>query len=80
MTMYNVVSYDGVDAFVAKFILKEKDLKKELKRIESKYNTTVLLADPLYTITLDNIYALKESEDDKLICAYERFVDMYIND
>lgn len=80
MTMYNIVNYDGVDAFVAKFVLKEKDLKKELKRIETIYNTKVLLADPLYSITLDNIYALKDSEDDKLICAYERFVEMYIND
>ena len=80
MTMYNVVNYDGVDAFVAKFILKEKDLKKELKKIEEEYNVTVLLAEPLYKVTLDNIYALKDCEDEKLRLAYERFTDFYIND
>ena len=32
MTMYNVVNYDGVDAFVAKFILKKKKKKKRIKK------------------------------------------------
>ena len=80
MTLYNVVNYDGVDAFVAKFILKEKDLKKELKRIENQYGTTVLLADPLYAVTLDNIYAMKDCDDVNLRLAYERFVGMYIEE
>lgn len=80
MTMYNVVTYDGVDALVVKYVLKEKDVKKAIKRIEEQFNVKVLLIDRLYDVTLDNIYALKDCGDAKLRCVYERFVDMYIND
>ena len=80
MTMYNVVTYDGVDALVVKYVLNEKDVKKAIKRIEEEYEVKVLLIDRLYDVTLDNIYALKDCEDDKLRCAYERFVEMYINE
>ena len=80
MAMYNVVTYDGVDALVVKYVLKEKDVKKATKRIEEEYGVKVLLIDRLYDVALDNIYALKDCDDANLRCTYERFVDMYIND
>ena len=76
--MYNFVIYDGSDAYVHKYILKPKDVKKRICEIETTYNVTVLLTDKLYDVNLDNIVALKECEDLELKTAYERFVDMYI--
>ena len=76
--MYNVVSYDGCDAYVHKFILKSSDVKKRKREIESRYGVTVLLTDKLYDVNFDNIVALKECKDLELKAAYDRFVDMYI--
>lgn len=76
--MYNVVTYDGCDAYVHKFILKPTEVKKRSKEIEARYSVKVLLTDKLYDVNLDNIVALKECEDLELRTAYDRFVDMYI--
>ena len=76
--MYNVVCYDGCDAYVHKFILKPSEVKKRIKEIESIYSVTVLLTDKLYDVNLDNIVALKECDDLELKLSYERFIDMYI--
>ena len=76
--MYNVVTYDGCDAYVHKFILKSSDIKKRVHEIESRYSVKVLLTDKLYDVNFDNIIALKDCDDYELSNAYNRFVDMYI--
>ena len=84
--MTNVVFYDGSNAYVSKFIIKA-DTDEPFRSIlaESEIaledylsgNGEILKIDPLYTVNLDNIIALKDCDDAELKCAYDRFNEMY---
>lgn len=76
-SIYNVVVYDGSDAFVHKFILKNDDIKSAKKEIETVYSTKVLLLDKLYDVSFDNIVGMKDIEDNELRLSYRRFISMY---
>lgn len=78
--MYNVVWYDGVDAFVTKFILPDSE-KVALKDLQnfwtlSGYDGDILKIDKLYGVSLENIIALRNGND-KDIRTYEYFEQMY---
>lgn len=77
--MVNVVFYDGVDAFVAKFIVQAEtdtekigttqywSVTKESERKIREYldgNGEVLKIDPLYDIDFDNIVAIEQSNEE----------------
>lgn len=80
-SMYNVVWYDGVEAYVAKFVLSrnEKKAKDELLDwwYENGYDGEILKLDSLYDVTLENIIALRNDCNDVNKRAYERFEKMY---
>ena len=84
--MTNVVYYDGCDAYVSKFIIKAdpdspfNSILAESEMALEDYisgNGDILKIDPLYTVNLDNIVALKDCDDEELKCAYARFNEMY---
>lgn len=62
-SIYNVVWYDGVDAYVSKFILKSNpeqaqgDLQDYWNR--NGYDGEVLKLDYLYSVNLENIFSFK---------------------
>ena len=79
-SMYNVIWYDGVDAYVSKFVLKtnkeqaEKDLCDfwSLKGFEGE----ILKIDQLYMVEFENINALNNG-DSKERNTFNRFIEMY---
>ena len=91
--MTNVVWYDGVNAFVTKFIVQAETNKekigtdqywsatKESERKIREYldgNGEVLKIDPLYGVDFDNIVALGQYDEEKAEReAFERFKRMY---
>lgn len=86
MYLMNVVYYDGVQAYVSKFIGRTKAegewfvQTKETEVLIKKYldgNGEVLKIDPLYCVSLKNIIAMQDSEDPELRAAYMRFEEMW---
>ena len=74
--LVNVVVYDGVDAYVSKFVFNGDDEKQWRKDFYSmRYDGEALKFDFLYSVSLENILAFKE--DKKTLCIYERFESMY---
>lgn len=79
--LVNVVWYDGVEAYVTKFVLpvdESYQLTKETKSKVRKYldgNGEVLKFDTCYPVSLDNILAFKDDIDNSAI--YNRFETMY---
>ena len=64
--MYNVVCYDGVDAYVVKFIahtdseLCDIDVRKHFSQYS---DTEVVKVDGLYPLTIENIIAFYNMKD-----------------
>ena len=80
--MCNVVWYDGVDAYVSKFVLRcdENGVTQESEGLVGQYlngNGEVLKIDRLYPVTLENIVALKDSKEEQQQWAYNRFNEFY---
>ena len=84
--MTNVVFYDGINAYVSKFVIKadedepftlvnEDSMKKVADYLSG--NGEILKVDILYAVDFDNIVALKDADDAELRCAYDRFKEMY---
>lgn len=77
--MYNVVIYDGVDAYVSKFVLETDETQaiNVLKEYWSSngYDGEILKIDRLYPLELRNIILLENSEEYKN--TFERFEEMY---
>lgn len=73
MCIYNIVWYDGVNAYVNKFILNERTAKKDIVKYFSDINVEVLKLDKLYRVTFENIFAFKENNKE----IYDRFISMY---
>ena len=86
--MVNVVWYDGVDAYVSKFVVQAEMITEKIgepgfpqitndsRRRISKYldgNGEILKVDPLYPVELENIMALKGSDNSELQAAFDRF-------
>lgn len=63
--LYNVVFYDGVDAFVSKFVASadETDARKHIVSY-SHGNGEVLKLDKLYPLSFEDIIAMKNVSDD----------------
>ena len=84
--MCNVVWYDGIDAFVSKFILEfdmENNLKKEsLKRLEQDLegNGELLKVDSLYPVNFSNIVAMEKNGSDEQKIAVQRFKRMFFGE
>ena len=76
--LYNFVFYDGVDAFVSKFIVPENTSLENARELISKmgYDAELLKVDKLYSLTFDNIVAMRDGNNSER-CAFERFHDMY---
>lgn len=76
--MYNVVIYDGVDAFVSKFILPDEMTLDTACRTFGKmgYDGEILKLDKLYPVTFNNIIALKDGNSNEQI-TFERFNEMF---
>jgi hypothetical protein len=76
--LYNLVIYDGVDAFVSKFILPYgMTLDKAISIfVKMGYDGELLKIDALYPLTFDNIIALKDGNGIEK-CIFERFDDMF---
>lgn len=78
-SMYNAVIYDGVDAYVGKFILETDETQaiNDLKEYWSSngYDGEILKIDKLYELELRNILAFENKDDCKQI--FERFDEMY---
>lgn len=79
----NVVVYDGVDAFIAKFILRSEgfdmvDAESEEKlESEANGNGEILKIDILHEVTFENIRAYGESDDEYDVLIYNRFKEMW---
>lgn len=79
-SMYNVVWYDGADAYVTKWIL-PSNVQQAMSDIleyweKNGYDGEVLKLDKLYEVSLDNIISFKNYGDvreDTII----RFEEMY---
>jgi hypothetical protein len=78
-SMYNAVIYDGVDAYVSKFVLvtDEQHAMYDLKKYWSAvgYDGEILKIDKLYPLELRNIIAFEDNEEYKN--TFERFNEMY---
>lgn len=78
-SMYNVVIYDGIDAYVSKFVLvtDEQQAMYDLKKYWSGvgYDGEILKIDKLYPLELRNIIAFEDNEEYKN--TFERFEEMY---
>lgn len=66
-SIYNVVWYDGVDAFVTKWILPTNE-QQAFKDLQHYWNTQgydgeVLKLDKLYEVSFDNIVSMKQYGD-----------------
>lgn len=81
-SMYNAVIYDGMDAYVIKFVLvtDEKKARYDLKKYWSAagYDGEILKIDKLYQLELRNIIAVEDNEEYKN--TFERFNEMYFMD
>lgn len=78
-SLYNVVWYDGVNAYVTKFILKsDKDGKRDLLNFwkEKGIDGRVLEVDLLYSITLENIISFSNGDGEQKQ-AFKYFKEMY---
>lgn len=78
-SMYNVIIYDGVDAYISKFVL-ETDETQAINVLKeywcsNGYDGEILKIDRLYSLELRNIIALENSE--KYKNTFERFEEMY---
>lgn len=77
--MCNVVCYDGCDAWVSKFILRNYDKKEQLKDIDMMgYHAEVLKIDVLYELEPDNIIAILTNDEHENRIISERYKDMYM--
>ena len=77
--MCNVVCYDGCEAWVSKFILRNCDTKQQIKDIDVMgYDAQILKIDVLYELEPDNIIAIltNEEQENKIIAG--RYKDMYM--
>lgn len=81
-SVVNVVWYDGVDAYVSKFVLPcengkvtDDGRKRCIKYLDG--NGKVLEFDSLYPITFDNLIAFKDSDDLELQRAFDRYREMF---
>ena len=77
--MCNVVRYDGCDAWVSKFILRNCDTKQQIKDIcDTGYAVQILKIDVLYELEPDNIISIltNEEQENKIIAG--RYKDMYM--
>lgn len=78
-SMYNAVIYDGVQAYVSKFVLvtDEQQAMYDLKKYWSAvgYDGEILKIDKLYELELRNIIALEDKDEYKY--TFERFEEMY---
>lgn len=79
-SIYNVVWYDGVDAFVTKWILptEEQRANKDLSHFGDKqgYDGEILKLDKLYEVSFDNIVSMKQYSDLRKD-TFTRFEEMY---
>lgn len=84
--MVNVVWYDGVDAYVSKFILEydsENNLKDESMNAllhDLEGNGEVLKVDALYPVNFTNIVAMEKSGTDEQKVAVQRFRRMFFGE
>lgn len=84
--MCNVVWYDGIDAFVSKFILEfdsENSLKEEsLKAVQYDLegNGELLKVDSLYPVNFTNIVAMEKNGTDEQKVAVQRFRRMFFGE
>lgn len=83
--LFNVVWYDGYEAYVSKFILENNDGKitpSTMGKLENYINGNgeILKVEFRYTIDFDDIIEMNEStaSDDKL--AIDRFKKMYFKE
>ena len=83
--LFNVVWYDGYEAYVSKFILEHNDgeiTPRTMGKLENYIsgNGEILKVDFRYTIDFDTIIEMNESTApcDKL--AIDRFKKMYFNE
>lgn len=80
--MFNVVWYDGTDAYVTKFVCRTDEnltITKDSQRLVKAYldgNGEVLKYDLLYEVVWDNIIAYKDQTDASI---YQRFVEMWLS-
>ena len=77
--LVNVVWYDGVEAYVSKFILQcdEGELTEDSKKRTEEYldgNGEILKFDVCYAVKLENIIAYKNSDHQEI---YQRFEEMW---
>ena len=81
-SMYNAVIYDGVNAYVSKFVLvtDEQQAMYDLKKYWSAvgYDGEILKINKLYRLELRNIIAFEDNEEYKN--TFERFNEMYFMD
>lgn len=79
-TMYNVVWYDGEDAYVSKFVLdtNKEQAEKDLCKLWSLngYEGEILKIDQLYVVNFENINALNNGDNTQKI-TFNRFIEMY---
>lgn len=79
-SMYNVVWYDGVDAYVSKFVLKTNEERAE-QDISSFWSThgfdgVILKIDLLYALSFEDIIALKNGVNENQN-TFKHFTEMY---
>ena len=76
----NVVWYDGVEAYVTKFVLQGDEnykISAKSKELTTEYldgNGEILKFDVCYGISLENIVAYKDSDKEEI---YQRFNEMW---
>ena len=79
-SMYNVVWYDGVEAYVTKFVLSENEKNAKIDLLgwwcEEGCDGEILKLDRLYVVSLENIIALRNGNDEQ-IRTFNRFEEMY---
>lgn len=87
-SLFNVVTYDGCDAYVLKFIAETDNAecrrdqitdvgKKHIDEYCAQANMEVLKYDFLYTLTFENIVAFEEHGDSEQKAAVYRFKHIY---
>lgn len=78
-SLYNVIIYDGKNAYVLKFILKSDETQAmyDLKKywFETGYDGEILKIDKLHSESLTGIISYAEIEEYKIV--YKRFEEMY---
>lgn len=76
-SMYNVVWYDGVEAYVSKFVLPENEKEAKNDLLDWWDNDgEILKLDKLYSVSLGNIIDLRTGDNEN-ITTFERFEEMY---